>query len=150
MSFDEERRPADGATDPEARDREFADVVGGLRRLAERLDETAYPGLAWPVKRVARRRPSIFRRVIPAAAAAAMLIAAGAAYRFYPRAEPRPQPQPKIAATAPAAKQATEAATTVGARIDPSVASYITWRMPRPRETPFRMSGEPAPPMQTQ
>jgi len=130
MRPDRDEQTDGDSADLDALDETFADVVGPLRRLAERLDAASYPGEAWPAGRPARRRRA-FRLAVTSAAAAAILLAVGAAYRLGRLSGPAsvPAPRPKVAATAPAQTQPTRRI--AAARIDPSIASHVTWRMPR-------------------
>jgi len=131
MSENDARQPADETEDRAAFEQEFAEVIAPLGRLAERLSEEVYPGLAWP-GRPEPTRGRVLRLLVPAAAAAAVLVAAATAVHLVPwTSPPKPAPQAQRPATAPAERPTGATESVVTPRIDPSVAAYVTWRMPR-------------------
>ena len=113
-------------------ERDFADVLGPVRRLGEALDGVRFPGRAWPVYRAARR-PRILRLLAASAAAAAVLLAIATAYWLGARSRDGAGAgrQKQIAAARPAAKaKSPSPARPVETRIDPSIASYVTLTVP--------------------
>ena len=131
--------PSDSAEGPagEATEGEeaFADVTAPLGRLADALDRQHYPGDAWSAVRVSPRPPRVLHILAATATAAAVLLGAATAYLLLTRGEggPARPAAPTLAkpqSPAPPGKKDAAATTARATRIDPSIASQVTWSMP--------------------
>jgi len=118
---------APGAPDEAQLERDFADVIEPLRRLGRTIDGASLPQPAWPAR---RGRGAIHRVLVASAAAAAILLAVAAGYWLGAHRGGRDDER-RIAATAPAGDPNEQAVGfSVPTRVDPSIASQVTWRVP--------------------
>lgn len=118
------------STDSDDRDREdeFADLIAQLGQIGRRIDRERFPGEAWPAGR-RRGRRVVFRLVVATAAAAVLLLAAALAWWHFGRPAEKPPEVARQPTTSPAETRPVDWSIPTG--VDPSVASQVTWRMPR-------------------
>ena len=115
---------------------EFADVLGPLQRMTQAINRARYPGRAWQGAAQASGRRLIFRLMPALAAAAAILIVAAGAYWalfIRPTTPPTPLqgPGPVAVVTQPATGEEGDAQDDEPVvYFDPSIAAQVTWTMP--------------------
>jgi hypothetical protein len=106
----------------------FRDVLDGLSRLAGRMRQERYPGLAWPARR--QRRIRLLHWPVLAAAAAAAAVFLAVVLRL-PHAIPKvDQVGPSPVASAPAGTQEKEITWSIPTEIDVSVAGQVSLEIP--------------------